>query len=197
MDEISKAIVSAVIAYLVPRALGGIGKTFTPTGSRERTLPWVPWLIASFIGGALGGTFSGAIGDQGFGNWAVFGAALGIMQWFALRAYLPVGGWWALASAVGWSFAPLFGDNPFGGFFVGLAIGALQIIGLKAKGQGWWIIGNALAWGLTGFITLFLIEPIGSAFGFVLGWIIGWGMVGAIGASLLQLPLSRLTPTTE
>ncbi|OQY29022.1 MAG: hypothetical protein B6243_11585 [Anaerolineaceae bacterium 4572_5.2] len=195
MDEITKAIVSAVIAYVIPRALGGVGKTFTPAGSAKRDLPWVQWIIASFIGGALGGAFSGAIGNQGFGNWAVYGAAIGIMQWFALRAYLPVGGWWALASAIGWAFVPFGG--PFGGVLAGLIIGILQTIGLKAEGKGWWIGGNALAWGLTSVIGLYLVEPIGSAFGFILGWIIGWGVIALIGSILLLLPLARLTPKTD
>ena len=194
MDEITKMVVGAVIAYIVPRALGGISK---PTDSSERSVPWVQWLIASFIGGALGGALSGAMGDQGFGNWALYGAAIGIMQWLALRAYLPVSGWWAVASAVGWASTPFFAFTPFGGFFVGLAIGILQIIALKASGKGWWIGGNALAWGVAGLLLPGLAFIIGSIFEFALGWIIGWGSIAAIGALLLLLPLSRLTPTTE
>ena len=137
------------------------------------------------------------MGDQGFGNWAVYGAALGIMQWFALRSYIPLGGWWAVASALGWSTAALFPGNPFGGFFVGLAIGILQIIGLKAKGLSWWIGGNALAWGLTAILLPILVDPIGSTFGFILGWVISWGIIATIGGALLLLPLARLEPTTE
>ncbi len=197
MDDILKAVVSAIIAYTLPRALGNIGKTFTPAGSSERTLPWVQWLIASFIGGALGGAFSGAMGNQGFGNWAVYGAALGIMQWFALRGYLPIGGWWAVASAVGWVVAPFWGGNPLGGFIVGLTIGLLQTIGLKIEGKSWWIGGNALAWGLVALLLPVLVEPLGNAFGFILGWIIGWGLIALIGAFLLLLPLSRLSPKTD
>lgn len=194
MDELTKMIASAVIAYVVPRALGSIGKTFTPVGGSERSLPWVQWLIACFIGGAFGGAVSGAIGNQGFGNWAVYGAAIGIMQWFALRAYLPVGGWWAVASALGWASAPLFAFTPLGGFCVGLAIGILQVIGLKAKGSGWWIGGNTIAWGVAGILLPLLVGPVGSAFGFVLGWIVGWGIIATIGALLLLLPLSKLAP---
>ena len=197
MDELTKMIVSAVVAYIVPKALGGLGKTFTPTGSSERTLPVTQWLIASFIGGAFGGALSGAMGDQGAGNWAVYGAAIGIMQWFALRAYLPVGGWWAVASALGWSSAALFPGNPLGGFFVGLAIGILQIIGLKAKGIGWWVGGNALAWGLAAILLPLLVEPVGSAFGFALGWIVGWGIIATIGAGILLFFLAPLEPKTE
>ena len=197
MDELTKMIASAVVAYIVPKALSGIGKTFTPTDSSERKLPWVQWLIASFIGGAFGGALSGAIGNQGFGNWAVYGAAIGIMQWFALRAYLPVGGWWAVASALGWATASLFAGNPLGGFFVGLTIGILQIIGLNAKGLGWWIGGNALAWGVAAILLPLLIEPVGSTFGFILGWMIGWGIIATIGAALLLLPLARLEPKTD
>ena len=197
MDELTKMIASAVVAYVVPKALGGIGKTFTPAGSSERTLPSVQWLLASFIGGALGGALSGAIGNQGAGNWALYGAALGIMQWFALRAYLPVGGWWALASALGWSSAALFVGNPLGGFFVGLVIGVLQIIGLKAKGIVWWIGGNVLAWGLAALLLPLLVEPIGAAFGPILGWMIGWGMIATIGAAILLFFLARLEPKNK
>ncbi len=197
MDELTKMIVSAVIAYIVPRALGGIGKTFTPAGTSDRSLPWVQWLIASFIGGAFGGAISGVMGDQGFGNWAVYGASIGIMQWFALRAYLPIGGWWAVASAFGWAATPVFYGNPFGGFFVGLAIGILQVIGLKAKGQGWWIGGNAIAWGVAGLLLMPLAIVIGSTFEFAIGWLLGWGLIAAIGAALLLLPLARLVPTAE
>ena len=197
MDETTKTIVGTVIAYVVPRALSNIGKTFTPTGAEKRELPWVQWLIASFVGGALGGAFSGAMGDQGFGNWAIYGAMLGIMQWLALRDYLPLGGWWAVASTIGWAIAPLFAGNPFGGFFVGLAIGILQIVGLKIEGKGWWIGGNAFAWGLVALLLPSLAFIIGSVFDFILGWVIGWGLVALIGAFLLLLPLARLTPTQK
>ncbi len=194
MDELTKAIISAVVAYIVPRALGNIGETFKPAGGTDRTLPWVQWVIACFIGGALGGAFSGAIGNQGMGNWAVYGAALGIMQWFALKAYLPVGGWWAPASALGWASAPLFIGNPLGGFFVGLLIGLLQTLGLNAIGKAWWIGGNALAWGLVALILPALAFIIGNTLDFAIGWIIGWGLVALIGAFLLLLPLARMSP---
>ncbi len=197
MDELTKMIAGAAISYIVPKALGNIGKTFTPAGNSERTLPTVQWLIAAFIGGALGGAISGAVGNQGAGNWALYGAALGIMQWFALRAYLPVGGWWALASTLGWSSAALFVGNPLGGFFVGLAIGILQIIGLNAKGIGYWIGGNALAWGVAALLLPLLVNPIGSAFGFnALGWMIGWGVIATIGAGILLYFLAKLEPKT-
>jgi predicted MFS family arabinose efflux permease len=39
-----------------------------------------------------------------------------------------------------------------------------------------------------------LAGPIGSAFGFILGWIIGWGIIATVGALLLLLPLSRMSP---
>lgn len=197
MDEITKMVAGAVIAYIVPRTLGGIEKTFTPAGAKDRNLPWVQWLIASFIGGSFGGAISGMIGNQGFGNWAVYGAMLGIMQWFALRSYLPVGGWWAVASTLGWASTPFFAFTPFGGFFVGLTIGILQSIGLKAKGQSWWIGGNAIGWGVAGLLLPALAFAIGSTFEFTVGWLLGWGLIALIGAFLLLLPLSRLVPKTE
>ncbi len=196
-DELIEMIASAVIAYIVPKALGNISKAFNPVGSSERSLPWIQWLIACFIGGAFGGGVSAAIGDQGLGNWAVYGAAIGIMQWFALRTYLPIGGWWAVGSALGWASTPFFYSIPFGagGFFVGFLIGILQVAGLKARGQGWWIAGNVIAWGVAGILLPLLTEPVGSIFGSTaLGWIVGWGIIATIGALLLLPFLSRLVP---
>lgn len=118
------------------------------------------------------------------------------MQWFALRSYLPVGGWWAVGSAIGWSSVPFFLWVPFsaGGFFVGLLIGLLQVVGLKVRGQGWWIAGNTLAWGIAGILLPMLTGPVGSVFGPALGWIVGWGIIATIGALLLLPFLSRLVP---
>ena len=195
MEDALKLIVSGVIAYVLPRALADIGKAFTPS-QEKKPLPWVPWVIASFIGGALGGAFSGAMGEHGFGNWAVYGATLGIMQWLALREYLPIGKWWAVASTIGWAIAfPLTG-NPFGGFLVGLAIGILQMVGSKVDGKIWWIGGNALAWGLVALLLPILAGMVAS-FGPFLGWVIGWGLVALIGALLLIFPLARLAPIDE
>ena len=57
-DELIKMIASAVIAYIIPKALGNIGKAFESVNRSERSLPWVQWLIACFIGGAFGGAIN-------------------------------------------------------------------------------------------------------------------------------------------
>ena len=195
MDDALKTIISGVIAYVLPRALADIGKAFSPS-QEKKSLPWVFWVVASFIGGVLGGAFSGAMGEHGFGNWAVYGATLGIMQWLALRGYLPIGKWWAVASTIGWGFSSLFVGNPFGGFLVGLMIGILQMVGSKVEGKIWWIGGNALAWGLVALILPIIAGMVGG-FGPFLGWVIGWGLVALIGAFLLIFPLARLVPSDE
>ena len=194
-----KTLISAAVAYLTPKILGNIGSALkSEAQTDESPLPILPWLLAGLIGGAAGSAFSAAMGNQGAGNWAAYGAALGIMQWFVLRNRLPVGGWWALASALGWAAFPLVPQTAglisaaMGGVTVGLAVGILQIIGLKADGVGWWIGGNAVAWGLTGAIAFLIAPPIMMIFGPMMGWLVGWGVVGLLGFLFLLYPLANL-----
>jgi len=182
MDDALKTIISGVIAYVLPRALADIGKAFSPS-QEKKSLPWVFWVVASFIGGVLGGAFSGAMGEHGFGNWAVYGATLGIMQWLALRGYLPIGKWWAVASTIGWGFSSLFVGNPFGGFLVGLMVGILQMVGSKVEGKIWWIGGNALAWGLVALIGAFFAT---------LGIPFLWANAHQLGTKKLVLPATLI-----
>ncbi len=192
-EDILKAVVSAAIAYIVPRALAKAGKEISPDAS----LPWVSWSAAGLIGGAVGGFASGlltmfAMGFEGFGNWAVYGAALGLAQWFVLHNYREVGPWWPVASTLGWMTFNFGG--PWGGWFVaGLAIGLLQFISLgKYKGAGWWILANLIAWPIAGGIG-FLVGQAVMPVGFEIAWVIGWGVVGLVGNILLIAPLGRLS----
>ena len=193
LEYFLKTLISAVVAYLTPKALSKLGHTLESREfSRKGTLPVLPWLLAGAIGGAAGSAFSAAMGNQGAMNWAAYGAALGIMQWLVLRNWLPVGAWWALASALGWATFPFIPN--VGSAVVGLSVGVLQIIGLKANGKGWWVAGNLVAWILTGFAAILVASPIGAIFGPVAGWLIGWGLIGFLGFLLLLFPLSKLDP---
>ena len=193
--DILKAVVSAVIAYTVPKILAKAGKTIDP----DAQVPWLSWSIAGLIGGAAGGIASGLfgmfdLGLEGFGNWAGYGAALGLAQWFVLHNYREVGAWWPVASTLGW-MAFNFG-GPWGGWVVaGLLIGLLQYISLqKYKGAGGWIFANLIAWPIAGGIG-YLVGLAVLPFSFELAWVIGWGIVGLAGNILLIAPLGRLSST--
>jgi len=54
IDEIIKAIISAIIAFTVPTAL----KQFWPETEQVDSLPWFKWCVAGFVGGALGGSLA-------------------------------------------------------------------------------------------------------------------------------------------
>jgi hypothetical protein len=185
MDRILKAIVSAAVGYLVPVIL----KQFLPEPEKVESLPWLKWIVAGFVGGALGSIVSGAMGLvlAGVGNWAAFGTAIGLMQWFALRGYRDVGGWFVFSSAVGWMIFNVGG--PFGWVICGIFVGLMQYLGLtRYKGAGWWIVGNAVAWPVAGWVGII----VGMAFipsNPILAWIAGWGVVGMMGAIILLFPL--------
>jgi hypothetical protein len=191
MEDIIKAIIGAIIGVVVPAAL----KQFLPEPKQETSLPWFKWCVAGFVGGALGGLASGLLGfigagAGGFGNWAVFGAAIGLLQWYALRGYREVGIWFVLASVIAWTLFNLGGA--WGWAVSGLAVGLLQYLSLTNwKGAGWWILGNPIAWPIAGGVGLLIGMPLMPA-NPALGWIIGWGVAGLAGAVILLLPLSRL-----
>lgn len=107
MEELLKIIVSGIVAYYVPKFLKWTESKGKSSQGR--------WVLACFIGGALGGIASGAlamagtprIDRQGFGNWAAFGACLGMAQQISLKGRLPVTGWWSVAATAGWAVFPL------------------------------------------------------------------------------------------
>jgi hypothetical protein len=198
-EEILAAVGSAVIAFIVPRILKQAEKEISLGGS----VPWFGWSLAGLIGGAIGGFASGllavfGLGLEGFGNWAVFGAALGLAQWFALGNYRPVSAWFPFASTLGWMIA-MFGQISGGltGAFIvaGIAVGLLQFFSMnKYAGAGWWFLGNLIAWPIAGTVGFFVGAVVTPMIGFELAWIVGWGVVGLVGVIILIVPLSRLKP---
>jgi hypothetical protein len=189
IDEIIKAIISAIIAFTVPIAL----KQFWPETEQVDSLPWFKWCVAGLVGGALGGIAGGAMElVEAGGHWPVFGVAIGLLQWFALRGYRSVGTWFVFASMLGWMLWFLGGPS-WGWVVSGVAVGIMQYLSLaKWKGAGWWILANPIAWPIAGWAGIAVATPL---FGSkpVLAWIIGWGVVGLVGATMLTVPLSRLT----
>lgn len=190
-EDIIKAIVSAAIGFLVPAAL----KQFWPEPEPEDSLPWFKWCVAGFIGGALGGLVSGILslmgaGGGGLGNWAAFGVAVGLLQWFALRGYRSVGTWFILASMLGWTLFILGGL--WGWVVSGVAVGLLQYLSLTNwKRAGLWIVFNAFAWPIAGWVGITVGGPFLAA-NPALVWIVGWGIVGLVGAMILLVPLALL-----
>jgi hypothetical protein len=191
-EEIVRAIVSAAIAVIVPSVLN----QFWPEAEPTESVPWFSWSVPGFVGGSLGGIASGALGPAGagIGNWAAFGAALGLLQWVALRGYRPVGIWFVFASALGWTMVVLGGGlgEGWGWIVAGAAVGILQSLSLaRWDGAIWWIPANAIAWLIAGWAGITVGTPLVHDTP-VLAWIVGWGVVGLVGGVILLAPLSQL-----
>lgn len=191
-EELVTTIVSAAIAVIVPSAI----KQFWPEPEPSDSVPWLTWAVGGFVGGALGGLLSGILGaaGAGVGNWAAFGMAIGLMQWFALRGYRPVGIWFIVASTLGWTFFTLGGPlgSIWGWIIAGAAVGILQSLSLgHGTSAVWWIVVNPIAWVLAGWAGIVVGTPLMQATP-VLGWIVGWGVAGLVGALILIVPLTRL-----
>lgn len=191
-EDIIKWVASAIIGFVVPAAL----KVFWPKEPDSvESLPWFAWCVAGFVGGALGGLASGILGITGtglggFGNWAIFGMAIGLFQWFALRGYRSVGIWFILASLIGWTLFMLGGA--WGWVVSGLAVGILQSLSLTSYRRPFlWIIANPIVWPIAGWAGIAAGTPLVSL-NPVLAWIVGWGVVGFVGAILLLLPLGLI-----
>ena len=96
-DWFLQGIISAFIGWVVPTILDGLltrtGSEAEARGELEKDFPWVRWCIAHSTGGGVGGFLSGVLGlmglatPGGLGNWAIFGIAIGISQWLALRQH--------------------------------------------------------------------------------------------------------------
>jgi len=119
---------------------------------------WLQWLVATTLGWVLGGLLLPEL--------ALFsvGLVIGVLQWVVLRQYLRQGGWWILASGVGWAggwgivmaAAPL-NIGIVAEALLGAAMGTLQWLVLRRqlRQAGWWIVVSSLGWtvaltGLTG-----------------------------------------------
>lgn len=189
IEEILKAVISAAIAFIVPKIL----QVREP--EPVDTLPWFKWCVAGLVGGVLGAVASALLGfmglaGRGLGTWAILGLVLGLFQWLALRGYRTVGTWFVLASTLGWMFFLL---HPVWGWVsAGLAVGLLQYLSLsKWKGAAWWIVANLIAWPIAGGIGMAILTSL-SASDPGLAWVVSAGITGLVGALLLLMPLSRL-----
>ena len=95
----------------------------------------------------------------------------GALQHALLRRYSPRMGWWVLTTTGGWLLGMLLflitGGNRFlnlGLMFlvIGLAIGIAQWLLLRRRlpQPGWWIVANAVGWGLLALITIDSAPPV-------------------------------------
>ena len=175
---------------------------------------WLRWVLASFLGFAVGGmiggfvmfAFQGEFWILGFAFFGpIFGAAGGIMQWFVLRRYVARSRGWILATAVGYTLATaaavsilsLHDSDPavvgMVAFVIvaGVAGGLLQWLVLRHKvtHAGWWLLASIL--GLV--VGMGIGGPIARTFGqngrvleptIVFGVLFGLG-VGAIPGAVL------------
>lgn len=197
MDDILKAVISAVISIAVPALL----KQILPEPEKVDELPVLKWIVAGFVGGTIGGIVSGSMGLvlEGYGNWAAYGTAIGLMQWFALRGYRTVNFWFVLSSTIGWLMFNL-GGPVFGWVVAGFFTGIMQYLGItRYKGSACWILANPIIWPIAGWVGFIVGTAI---FGTnpILAWVMGWAVVGMTGAILLLLPLNlwkeKTTSTT-
>lgn len=204
MFEILLVVVGALIAYLLPKILDPYFQPAEPS-SAEYRFPWLWWVLAQTIGGGVGGMFSAALGAQGLhtpgglGNWAAFGACLGIAQWLVLQGEKHLTPLWAVGSSLGWAVFAFFQaarvPGPLSWIFAGLAVGVLQwpiLVKRRAKAF-WWLPANAVGWFVGG--SLGYAGGVGmlqSGMSFASSWVLGWALVGLIGSSITGFALSRM-----
>jgi ABC-type multidrug transport system fused ATPase/permease subunit len=205
MEWLVKTLVAAVISVLVPwllkRILPEPATTQSPPGQRGTSFPWLRWIGLLALAGGVAGIVSGAMGLVlgGVANWAIFGAAIGIVQWFVLYRLVELGLWFALASVLGWAafiFIQPIGHPTWA--LIGLLVGALQWVALRGKLKlaGLWIPINALAWFVAGMVGLAAGAILTELAGFGIAWVIGWTIVGGVGAGVLGLVLSWMWKRT-
>lgn len=131
----------------------------------------IAWLISYFLAEYV----SYLLADYVF--IPLLGLLAGLLQYLLLRRYLPRIGWWIAATAVGWPLVlavfhlgyaiwpialvnstwPTAEDALRGiGFVsVGVVTGLVQWLVLRRRvpRAGWWILANALGWGLVHLIV--------------------------------------------
>jgi hypothetical protein len=129
-------------------------------GRRGLRLRWVLANIVGFtVGGATAGAMVGTMGQSSYESvtstadavliatrnagaaLSVWGAAVGLMQWLAIRRELRQVGWWSLATSAGWALAGMIA-----GLLSGLIGGAVTGIG---RDVGVWDFVIAAAGGVT------------------------------------------------
>lgn len=204
MEAILMAVIGAVVSYLVPKILDPFFKRSRQAPAEYR-FPWPWWILSLTIGAGIGGALSAALGVQGLnspgglGNWAVFGACLGIAQWLVLQNEARLSAFWPLASALGWSvfayFQAVKAPGPLGWIFAGLAVGLLQwpILRKRRRSAFWWVPANAIAWlfgGSMGLAAGLGMQQAGMSFASV--WVLGWSLVGLFGSLITGFALSRM-----
>jgi serine/threonine-protein kinase len=156
---------------------------------------WLFWALA-FLGFPIGGFIANLIvgpvatalraGIAG----AIVGVVLGLIQWFVLRAQIPMPFWWIIATSAGMALGlaisvALLGSEVSGNSLLGRAVitgvivGAAQWLVLRQiLPQSWiWIVVVALGWGIGWFIT----RSAGIDLDFK------WPVFGASGALVFQL----------
>jgi hypothetical protein len=127
---------------------------------------WLKWFLLTVVGWPIGFVLGMFLGHVLLGNAMIaitVGAAVGLLQWCALRTVVPGSGWWAPASTVGLGLG--FGlyaavdyllgypHNDGLGWAVayglgGLLAGVLQqrILRPHVSHAGWWILACAAGW---------------------------------------------------
>ena len=197
MEFLFQTLVGAIVAIVVPLILDNIRKKSEP---KNKQIPWINWVIACAVGGGVGGILSAvyslAGGGElagGFGNWGLFGASLGVMQWFVLRKYIKISNYWALLTVIGWAVFAFFqgikANAYLSWFLVGLIVGLLQWLFLRKSvvKSSLWIIANGIAWLIAGTVSFHLgIMMVNSGMDFGVAWTIGWTVVGLIGGVILR-----------
>jgi hypothetical protein len=137
----------------------------------------VAWVLVSLVERAVGGTMQVAGRSRitedyllSFIFYPLIALVTGYLQYLWLRRYLPRMGWWLAATALG-LLVGLFGSSllsriSYGTLdvqsvwfailvtgFVGGSMGLAQWLVLRQRVHraGWWIVANALGWGVVGW----------------------------------------------
>lgn len=204
MEAILEAVISTVVAGVLKKVLDHVFESQQQPSAQYR-FPWLWWIISLTVAGGIGGAFSAALGVQGLntpgglGNWAAFGACLGIGQWLVLQKEARLSVLWPVASALGWSVFAFFeaakAPGPLGWIFAGLAVGLLQwpILSKRRLKAYWWVPVNAVAWFFGGSIGIAAgvgMKAAGLSDASV--WVLGWSLVGLFGSLITGFALSRM-----
>ena len=137
----------------------------------------VAWVLISMVERAVGGTIQVAGRTRitedyllSYIFYPLIALATGLFQYFWLRRCLPRMGWWLAATALG-LLVGLFGSSLLSRIlysfldlqsvwfailvtgFVGASLGLAQWLMLRQRVHraGWWIVANALGWGILGW----------------------------------------------
>ncbi len=93
----------------------------------------------------------------------VYGAMLGLAQWFVLRHRFRAAGWWIAATAAG----VVVDSSLFGGSLAtGLVVGSAQWLYLRRQlsRAGWWLPASVLGFALGVFPVVLILGSVGSIY---------------------------------